>query len=329
MPPLHPHEIPTTPDLVRELLAAQAPEWAGLPVRYVGAGTDNRMYRVGDEYVVRLPRTRAGSMERESVWLPRIAPLLSQQVPEVLYLGRPSVRFPAPWAVLRWIEGVEPGPGTVRDWSAFGADLAGFVRELRAAPLMGARRADGLGWYRGGPLRGIAREAGAGLDGCAALGDGVLGLDLVALREVWEAALALPEPEGPEGWLHGDLRPANLLVRDGRLSAVIDFGTLSPGLPDAEHAPVFDLPPEARTAYREALALDGPTWARARGWALAVAAMAVPYYWETLPDFATESVTRLRNVLADAAAGDAAARDGVTGDSVTGDGVAGDGGARG
>ncbi|NED91792.1 phosphotransferase, partial [Streptomyces sp. SID11233] len=110
-----------------------------------------------------------------------------------------------------------------------------------------------------------------------------------------------------EGWLHGDLRPANLLVKDGRLHAVIDFGTLSIGLPDAEHSPVFDLPPQARTAYRASLALDDTTWSRARGWALAVAAMGIPYYWETLPDFAAECVTRLRNVLADAGVGSTAA----------------------
>ncbi|MFJ4414193.1 MULTISPECIES: aminoglycoside phosphotransferase family protein [unclassified Streptomyces] len=300
MPPLHPNEIPTTPALVRELLATQVPEWAGLPLRYAGAGTDNTMYRLGDEYVVRLPRTPEGSPARELTWLPRLAPHLSHRVPEPLRHGAPTDRFPAEWTVSRWIEGEEPGPGTVRDWTAFGADLATFVRELRGAPLMGARRADGLSWYRGGQLRGIAAQAEAALAGCAALGD-ALDLDLTALREVWKTALALPDAEGPEGWLHGDLRPANLLVEDGRLHAVLDFGTLSLGLPDAEHSPVFDLPPEARTAYRAALALDDTTWTRARGWALAVAALAVPYYWKTLPDFAAESVTRLRNVLADAA----------------------------
>ncbi|EFL00871.1 LOW QUALITY PROTEIN: phosphotransferase, partial [Streptomyces sp. SPB78] len=250
MPPLHPNEIPTTPALVRELLATQMPEWAGLPLRYAGAGTDNTMYRLGDEYVVRLPRTPEGSPARELTWLPRLAPHLSHRVPEPLRHGAPTDRFPAEWTVSRWIEGEEPGPGTVRDWTAFGADLATFVRELRGAPLMGARRADGLSWYRGGQLRGIAAQTEAALAGCAALGD-ALDLDLTALREVWKTALALPDAEGPEGWLHGDLRPANLLVEDGRLHAVLDFGTLSLGLPDAEHSPVFDLPPEARTAYRE------------------------------------------------------------------------------
>ncbi|MFJ4434926.1 aminoglycoside phosphotransferase family protein [Streptomyces sp. NPDC088923] len=302
MSPLHPNEIPTTPALVRALLAAQMPEWAGLPLRYAGAGTDNTMYRLGDEYVVRLPRTPGGSQERELTWLPRLAPHLSQRVPEPVRVGSASKQFPAPWAVLRWIDGEEPGPESVRDWTAFGADLASFVRELRAAPLMGARRENGLSWYRGGQLRGITSEVWTGLDGCAPLGD-VLALDLAAVRAEWAAALALPEAEGPEGWLHGDLRPANLLVREGRLHAVLDFGTLSVGLPDAEHSPVFDLPPQARTAYREALALDDVTWARARGWALAVALMGIPYYWETLPDFATECVARVRNVLADAGRG--------------------------
>ncbi|MCP9957829.1 MULTISPECIES: aminoglycoside phosphotransferase family protein [Streptomyces] len=297
---LHEDEIPVDETLVRSLLRAQCPQWADLPLSRAGAGTDNTMYRLGEDLLVRLPRTPGGgrSLRKEQEWLPRLAPLLPCPVPEPVHAGTPTGDFPVVWSVLRWIDGEEPGPDTVRDWAAFGADLAAFVRELHGADLMGATRSGGLDWYRGGPLAPCDRWVGESFDECRALvGDE---LDVDALERLWRDALALPGPPGPRGWLHGDLRPGNLLVREGRLCAVIDFGGLSVGFPDAEHAPVWDLPPRARSAYRDALDLDEETWARARAWAIAVGVSGIPYYRDTLPAFAAECRARLRAVLADA-----------------------------
>ncbi|GAA2089136.1 aminoglycoside phosphotransferase family protein [Kitasatospora saccharophila] len=294
---LHEDEVPGDEALVRALVAEQCPQWGGLPVVAAGAGTDNTMYRVGGGLLVRLPRTadaaRAARKERE--WLPRLAPSLSWPVPEPLYAGVPGAGFPLVWSVYRWLEGAEAGPDSVRDWAGFGADLAQFVRELHGADLRGARRTGELSWYRGGGLRAVEESIAGRFGECRALLGGELDLD--ALEGLWRDGLALPEPSGPHGWLHGDLKPSNLLVRDGRLSAVIDFGCLSVGHPDAEHAPVWDLPPEARRAYREALAPDEATWTRARAWAIAVAVSGIPYYWRTLPAFAAECLARLRAVL--------------------------------
>ncbi|MGX2995562.1 aminoglycoside phosphotransferase family protein [Streptomyces sp. JNUCC 64] len=296
---LHENEVPVDESVVRELLAAQRPEWAGLPLARAGAGTDNTVYRLGDELLVRLPRTAGneGAVRKEREWLPRLAPLLSRPVPEPVHAGAPTEAFPLVWSVYRWIDGEVAGPDTVRDWHAFGTDLAATVRELHRAGLMGATRTGDLAWYRGGelgPCDGWVREA---LDGCRAL----LGaeLDVDALERVWRSGLALPAPAGPPGWLHGDLKPGNLLVRDGALHAVIDFGGLSVGFPDAEHAAVWDLPAPARRAYRNALDLDDATWARARAWAVAVAAVGIPYYWHTFPAFVTECRARLEAVLSD------------------------------
>ncbi|MEU3597489.1 aminoglycoside phosphotransferase family protein [Streptomyces sp. NPDC006798] len=298
---LHENEIPADTALVRSLLTAERPEWAGLPLSAAGAGTDNTMYRLGDELLVRLPRSadNAGAVRKEQRWLPRLAPLLSRPVPEPVHAGSPSAAFPLPWSVYRWIDGEVAGPGTVGDWAAFGADLAAFVRELHGADPMGAVRADGLDWYRGGTLGPCDPSVTGALDGCRALvGDG---LDVDALEGLWRAALALPDPTAPHGWLHGDLKPSNLLVRGGALYAVIDFGGLSVGFPDAEHSTVWDLPPDARRSYWDALDLDDTTWLRARAWAVAVAVSGVPYYWNTYPAFVAECLTRLRSVLADAA----------------------------
>ncbi|QNP61573.1 aminoglycoside phosphotransferase family protein [Streptomyces genisteinicus] len=298
---LHDDEVPVDGAVVRELLREQRPEWAGLPLAPAGAGTENTMYRLGDDLLVRLPRTAgaAGSLAKERHWLPRLAPLLGRAVPEPVHAGTPGRGYPLPWSVHRWIDGEEAGPATVADWAGFGADLAAFVGELHGIGLMGATRAGDLDWYRGGDLGACAPWVARDFATCRAAGD--TGLDLDTLEGLWGAALELPGSRAPHVWLHGDLKPTNLLVREGRLHAVIDFGALSVGLPDAEHSTVWDLPPEARQAYRDALGLDGATWDRARAWAVAVGVSGIAYYRHTFPAFAGECTARLRAVLAEVA----------------------------
>ena len=298
---LHEDEIPVDEAVVRSLLRNQCPDWASLDLSPAGAGTDNTMYRLGNELLVRLPRTdgKAGSLTRERTWLPVLGPLLTRRIPEPVHAGTPTPEFPLIWAVYRWIDGAEAGPGTVRDWAAFGTDLATFVRELHDIDLMGAVRAGDLSWYRGGSLRDCDEWISGCFRDCRAT-DATL--DVATLEELWRAAVKLPEPTGPHVWLHGDLRPANLLVADGRLHAVIDFGALSVGFPAAEHAAVWDLPDPARQAYWNAVNLDDRTWARARAWAIAVGISGISYYRDTWPAFATECRTRLETILTDAAA---------------------------
>ncbi|MGC1209844.1 MAG: aminoglycoside phosphotransferase family protein, partial [Micromonospora sp.] len=295
---LHANEVLVDEALVRSLLEAQRPEWADLPLSPAGAGTDNTMYRLGDELLVRLPRTAdtARSIRKEQEWLPRLAPLLSCRIPEPVHTGAPTEAFPLVWSVYRWIEGDEARTDTVRDWGSFGADLAAIVRELHGIDLMGATRTDELSWYRGGSLRPCDQWISRSLADCRATVGAELDVDM--LGRLWRAALALPEPAGADEWLHGDLKPTNLLVRDGKLHAVIDFGALSIGFPDAEHATVWDLPPEARQAYWNALHLDDVTWARARGWAIAVGVSGISYYWHTYPAFVAECRARLQSILA-------------------------------
>ncbi|GGQ90559.1 aminoglycoside phosphotransferase family protein [Kitasatospora griseola] len=298
---LHEDEIPTDESLVRRLLAQQRPEWAELSIRPAGSGTDNRMFRLGDGLLVRLPRTpgTAGAVRKEQVWLPRLAPELACEVPEPVHEGVPGSGFPLPWSVYRWIEGAEPGPDSVPDWGVFGTELAAAVRSLHALPLPPEDAREGLHWYRGGELAPCDPWVGEYFAQARMLPG--LDLDLDRLQAIWHAAHALPAPAGPRVWLHGDLKPSNVLVQDGRLRAVIDFGGLSIGFPDAEHAPLWDFPAAARHAYRAALDVNEQTWQRACGWAVAVAIAGVPYYWESDPAFAAECVARLRAVLDDPA----------------------------
>lgn len=298
---LHADETPVDEALVRAMLAEQRPEWGRLPLAPVGAGTDNVMFRLGGDLLVRVPRRPergGGALAKERRWLPLLGSRLTLRVPEAVHGGTATAGYAGDWAVLRWIEGQDAGPGSVRDWAAFGADLAAFVGELHAVELSGAVRAGALAGYRGGSL--VPHDAGVREHLLQCRSSGLLAeAETDALAAVWAAGRALPDPPGPHRWLHTDLRPGNLLVRDGRLHAVIDWGALQVGLPDVEHAVLWDYPPQARRAYRDALGVGDAAWARARAWAVMIGAAGLPYYRETLPVFAAECRARLRAVLAD------------------------------
>ncbi|MEU4477828.1 aminoglycoside phosphotransferase family protein [Micromonospora sp. NPDC023966] len=298
---LHENEIPADEAVVRSLLRAQRPEWATLSMSPAGAGTDNTMYRLGDDLLVRVPRTadKARALHKERTWLPRLGKLLTCRIPEPVHAGAPAAGFPIPWSVYRWIDGAEPGPTTVQDWKSFGTDLATFVRELHSIDLMGVARAGELSWYRGGSLTACDEWIRSCFEDCRT--NIAAELDVESLERLWHAAIGLPEPSRPHVWLHGDLRPANLLVADGRLQAVIDFGGLSVGSPTAEHAPVWDLPYQAREAYWNAVDLDDHSWTHARAWAIAVGISGISYYWNTWPAFVAECRARLETILTDAA----------------------------
>lgn len=292
---MHEGEEIAGPEVLRRLLVEQAPEYATLPVVEAAHGTDNTMYRLGEELLVRLPRTKAtaGSLAKELKWLPWLAPQLDVEVPEPVYAGEASSAFGLPWAIYRWIDGDPVTEGSVTDWAALGRDLAGVVGQLRQLPVEGKARAGELSGYRGGLLQPHdewVREC------LAEIGALAIGLDVDCLSELWASALELPPPSAAPVWLHGDLKPTNLLVRGGALAAVIDFGGLAIGYPDAEHAPVWDLPQPARTAYRRSLPISETEWQRARAWALLVGASGVPYYWTSYPEFAHECVRRLHAV---------------------------------
>jgi aminoglycoside phosphotransferase (APT) family kinase protein len=294
-PRMHADEVPTDPGLLRRLLARQFPQWAELPVTLVESyGTDHDIYRLGEHLSARLPRIgwAAGQAEKEATWLPRLAPSLPLAVPVPVGLGRPDEGYPFPWSVQEWLPG-EPANGTLRDPKEAAADLAGFVRALQATDTTGApERVPGS---RGGPL--AERDAGV-RRAVALLGDRV---DGAAVLRSWAESLAAPVWTGPDVWVHGDLLPGNLLVTDGRLSAVIDFGGLAVGDPACDLQPawnVFD--GESRRSFHAAVGLDEAARLRGRGWALSQAVIALPYYWDTNPGIVRQALHALGEVLADA-----------------------------
>lgn len=254
-----------TEALAARLIAAQFPEWAHLPIRRVEpGGWDNRTFRLGDDLSIRLPSAEryAPQVKKEYRWLPVLAPQLPVPVPVPLAMGVPGGGYPWHWSVLRWLPGESVRAANVGDIYQLAAAVAGFLNRLRQLDPIGGPPAGAHNFHRGGSLAVYDAATRKGIDTLRHR------VDAKAALAVWEAALG-SRWEGAPVWVHGDVSADNLLVREGRLSAVIDFGSLGVGDPacDLTFAWTF-LPETARPTFRDALELDGATWARARGWAL-------------------------------------------------------------
>jgi aminoglycoside phosphotransferase (APT) family kinase protein len=251
--------------LVARLVAEQFPQWAHLPIRPVESpGWDNRTFRLGDEMSVRLPSAEryVQQVEKEHRWLPELARQLPLAIPAPLAKGAPGAGFPWPWSVYRWIDGEMATKANSPSLSEFAVALAGFLSALQAIDARDGPAAGPHNFWRAGPVAtydGEARQAIEALEG---------EIDTDATTEVWELALA-SHWQGRPVWAHGDVSSGNLLVRDGRLSAVIDFGSSGVGDPacDLYIAWTF-FEGESREAFRRALPLDAETWQRGRGWTL-------------------------------------------------------------
>ncbi|MFN8621832.1 MAG: aminoglycoside phosphotransferase family protein, partial [Chloroflexota bacterium] len=238
---------------------------AALPVRPVERdGWDNATFRLGDAMSARLP-TADGyvpQVEKEARWLPVLARSLPLPVPEPIAQGRPACGFPRPWSVNRWLEGEDAGVAAIDDPVAFARDLARFLVALRAIDPTDGPAAGSHSFWRGGPLAVYDAETRAAI---ASLGDRI---DGPAATRCWEAGLDRPW-RGPRVWVHGDVAPSNLLVHEGRLAAVLDFGCCAVGDPACDTVMAWTFfSGGAATIFRAALRLDDATWARGRAWAL-------------------------------------------------------------
>jgi aminoglycoside phosphotransferase (APT) family kinase protein len=262
---MHDPKLTIDTDLVRRLVATQFPQWRHLPVSPVASGGwDNRTFHLGDEMTVRLPSAAAYvlQVEKEHRWLPRLAPLLPLPIPVPLAMGEPAEGYPWHWSAYRWIEGETAKTAAIADRSEFAVALAEFLVSLRRIDPVGGPAAGQHNFFRGGPLSvydNQTREALQALQGQ---------IDTQATTAVWDAALVATW-HGPPVWFHGDVAWGNLLVQDGRLSAVIDFGTSGVGDPSCDLAIGWTfLDGESRQAFRNRIDVDEATWARGRGWTL-------------------------------------------------------------
>jgi aminoglycoside phosphotransferase (APT) family kinase protein len=277
--------------LVKRLVASQFPQWSELPVTPVEAdGWDNRTYRLGTELTVRLPTAEyyTPAIDKEDRWLPVLAPKLPVPIPEPVATGEPGEGYPFRWSIRRRLGGEPAGQGN--DDPGFAVAVAEFLLALQGIDATGGPMAGAHSFHRGAPPAHYDEETRRALSTV----DGRV--DTARAAAVWDAALESTW-DGPPVWFHGDVAVGNLLVREGKLAAVIDFGTSGVGDPACDLVIAWTLfTGESRRAFKDTVGQDAGTWARARGWAL----------WKSLISLAADTEANLRiidAVLADHASG--------------------------
>ncbi len=287
---MHADELEIDSSLVRRLLLGQFPCWADLPLkRVLSAGTDNALYRLGSDMVVRLPRIgwAAKNVDKEYAWLPKLAPFLPIPIPAPLNKGMPAEGYPWPWAVYQWLEGKNPTVGHIPDPAALTVELAAFILALHKIDLP-----DGPPSERGMPLAEKENDTSKAIREL----DGMI--DVQAVTRAWNHALQFPQWSKPPVWVHGDLSPGNLLMENNKLSAVIDFGNLGIGDPACDLIIAWNLlPAHTRETFRSVLRVDEATWGRGRGWALSNALIALPYYKDTNPVLANNARHVIQEII--------------------------------
>lgn len=275
---MHADEVPVSERLVRSLLQEQMPDYANEPIAIVEPwGTDNAIFRVGQDFVVRLPRIEwaVNQVAFEHQWLPKLDTYMSVTLPEPIAIGQPGCGYPFVWALHRWVPGVGASPQAMADPLQFAVDLAHAISELQRVPTTGAppakNRARDIRDYDDATRKAI-EAAGHLIDADAAL-------------EIWQQAVDAP-PCSPQDrrWVHGDLE-GNCVLLDGQLHGLIDWGLACVGDPAVEvqtiWSPLFT--EDSRAAFLSALNVDDATIARARGAAINQACGALPYYLDTYP----------------------------------------------
>lgn len=252
-------------DLVIRLIKEQFPEWSDLEIRPVKvSGHDNRTFHLGDHMSVRLPSAASyvPQVEKEQKWLPLLSKKLSLPISIPLAKGMPSDEYPYPWSINKWLEGETLTPKNINDINQFARDLGAFLIELQSIDASAGPLAGKHNFYRGGALAVYDEESRNAIE------NNKDAFNEHVLKEIWKLALDSKWDSDPV-WIHGDIAPGNLLVKDGKLCAVIDFGILGVGDPSCDAAMAWTFFDEnSRKIFKNVINMDEKTWNRARGWAL-------------------------------------------------------------
>jgi aminoglycoside phosphotransferase (APT) family kinase protein len=287
-------EIEVDAALVQALLREQHPQFASLPIRAAGSGWDNFLFRLGEDLAVRLPRRAIAAplIEHEQQWLPRLAGRLSLPVPAPLRVGHPAQGYPWRWSIVPWLRGEPAGLSPPREDQ--GVRLGEFLAALHApAPSEAPRNI-----FRGVPLMTrvpVVEERMRRLEQKS-------GLITPTLRGLWQTALAAPI-DVDETWLHGDLHGRNVLVEDGVISGVVDWGDICRGDRATDLAviwSVFDTPTARAAARRACGPVSEATWLRARGWAISFGVVLLDSGLTDDPQAAVMGERTLKRVAEDA-----------------------------
>lgn len=251
--------------MARRLIDSQFPQWSHLPIRaFELGGWDNRSFRLGSELTVRLPSGNwyAEQVDKEQRWLPVLASELPLPIPTPVAKGEPDAEFPYPWSVYRWLDGEPASTARIGDLRDFATTLARFLNALGRIDATAGPEPGQHNFFRGDPPATYEEETIRAID---TLGDEI---PAEAVKQVWADAVATSWQRDPV-WFHGDVAAGNLLVRHGRLAAVLDFGSSGVGDPACDIVIAWTLlSGSSRDRFRAELDVDAGTWSRGRGWAL-------------------------------------------------------------
>lgn len=251
--------------LVQGLIARQFPEWKNLPTRAVSnQGWDNRTFRLGDELLVRLPSSQKYTfqVEKEQTWLPKLAPHLPYSIPVPIALGQPEIEYPWKWSIYKWLKGESALHGQINNLEKFALDLAIFINTFQQIDTTGGPLPGAQNFYRGGSLLNYDEQTREAISLMAGK------IDQKAASELWDKAINTKYTNHPV-WVHGDISLGNLLVINGNLAAVIDFGQLAVGDPACDLTIAWTVfYGKSRDIFIQSIHIDQDTWIRAQAWGL-------------------------------------------------------------
>lgn len=251
--------------LVRDLIATQFPQWKNLKIQPVAtSGWDNVTFHLGNNMLVRLPSAKVYELqvEKEHKWLPVLGPELPLPIPMPIAMGEPSEIYPLKWSVYRWLEGEALASAKNINLTTIASSLARFLTVFQRIDATGGPLPGLHSFYRGGELEVYDDETRKAID-CLKNK-----INAPIATEIWERAIET-KWDHPPVWVHGDISRGNLLVKEGKLCAVIDFGQLAIGDPACDLALAWTLfKGESRQAFKRNLQLDSDTWLRGLAWTL-------------------------------------------------------------
>jgi len=290
---MHIDEVDINPELIKDLLQEQFPKWENQPLQLMHPeGTDNAMYRLGNDKLIRLPRTEGSSLniEKELTWLPKLGPKLPISIPSIIGRGMANKNYPFPWLICEWLEGSNPDQEGMIDEQKAATDLAFFVKAMQQVPTV-----EGPNCSRGQPLNTREKEVLQSIPLLKELYDTNL------LKELWESASSAPHWKRDPVWIHGDLHAGNLLAMEKKIVGVVDWGLAGIGDPACDMIVAWTLLcQQSREIFRSLVQPDDHTWSRGRGWALFLGIVGYPYYRDTNPIFAGIAKRALDQVIAEA-----------------------------
>jgi aminoglycoside phosphotransferase (APT) family kinase protein len=290
---MHKNEFKIDHNLVYNLLKSQFVELSHLEIKpIISSGTDNALFRLGSEYIVRLPRISSATknIDKEHEWLPKLIPHLNIPISDPIFEGSPSKDYPWNWLILKWNEGINPEFEQKNEYEFLAKDLANFLNDLHNIKLD-----NGPISRRGVPLIELNKET---IEAIEKLEDE---LDIPSVRKLWYQLVNIPKCKQDPVWIHGDLLPGNILIKNKRLSSVIDFSDMGMGDPAVDLIIAWSLlNSSARKIFKENLTnIDNDTWERGKGWALSIALIILPYYKDSNPILTSVAKRIIANILSE------------------------------